>query len=185
MTNVLLRSVPDSERAVYGRFRDSIMESPRLLKKSWLDKSDWVAVPQRQHGFVSMVEMERLSKTLRDVQVDELRFIYPTDPSVQCNCKALSTTVDALATAAGIGAFEALAIGAWDYLITNAGEPLFVYHYTADDFTLLAGKSDFVEAALAASIEAARNDWHAYSSHPGWSKSEMEVYGEIEQWYGP
>jgi len=130
-----------------------------------------------------MMEMERLAKALADIQVDELRLIYPTDPSVGCSCMAFPSTLDGLMEAATTGAFEAATMGALDYFITNSGKPVFLYHYTADDFSLLAGQVDFVEAALGASVKAARYDWHEYGSHPGWSDDEKAVYGEIERWY--
>jgi hypothetical protein len=178
----LLKSVAPDVAAKACLFRDAILESPSLLKQDWLRQKGWVAVPLRQQC-CGMMAMERLAKALADAHVAELLLIYPTDDSVDCNCMAFPATLEGLMEAATAGAHEAASIGALNYFITNLGEPVFVYHYTVDDFNLLAGQRHFVEAALGASIKSGHHDWHEYASHPGWSEAEKDVYCEIERWY--
>jgi hypothetical protein len=179
----LLKTVAPDVLAKACLFRDAILESPSLLKQDWLRQQGWVAVPRKQHGYVSMMEMERLAKALAGVHVAELLLIYPTDDSVDCNCTSVAATLEGLMEAAIGGAYEAASIGALNYFITNSGDPVFVYHHTVDDFNLLAGQRHFVETALGASVKAGHHDWHEYASHPGWSEAEKRVYGEIEHWY--
>src|SRR5690606_472823 len=100
-----------------------------------------------------------------------------------CNCMSFPGTLEGLMEATTSGAFEPASVGALNYFITNMGDPVFVYHHTVDDFNLVAGPPDFVEAVLGASVKAGRHDWHECASHPGWSESEIEVYGQIERWY--
>lgn len=178
-----MKTVTPDVVAKAGLFRDAILESPSLLKRDWLRQKGWVAVPRKQQGYVSMMEMERLAKALANVQIPELLLIYPTDDSVDCNCMAFPATLEGLMEAAIGGAHEAARNGALNYFITNLGDPFFVYHHTVDDFSLLAGQRQFVEAAIAASVEAGHHDWHEYASHPGWREVEKRVYGEIGRWY--
>src|SRR6266478_2095497 len=161
----LLKTAPPDVAAKACLFRDTILESPSLLKQDWLRQNGWVAVPRKQQGYASMMEMERLANVLADAHVAELLLIYPTDVSVDCSCKVFAASLEGLMKAATGGAHEAASIGALNYFITNLGEPVFVYHCTVDDFNLLAGQRDFVEAALGVSVKAGLHDWHEYATH--------------------
>jgi hypothetical protein len=178
---------PNSDTKIhYCRFRNDVMESPSLIKQERLQALGWVAVPRKQNGYVSMMEMERLAQALSYIRfTGELLLIYPADPSADCNVMAFPATLDGLMEATISGAHEAAAVGAIDYIITNIGIPLFIYHFTADDFSLLTGGQDFIEMALGTSLRASQHDWHEYATHPGLSEPERELYAEIERWYIP
>jgi hypothetical protein len=166
-------AIESAER--FCRFRNEVLESSSLLKLEWLRRAGWVAVPRKQQGYVSMVDMERLARGLGDIGVAEVVVIYPADPHVECNCVAFPATLS--------GLMEAATAPAFTYLLTSFGDPLFVYHHTDEDFCLLAGPRQFVETAIGGSVEAGHHDWREYASHPGWSEAERGVYGDIERWY--
>jgi hypothetical protein len=80
-------------------------------------------------------------------------------------------------------AFEAAAkVPSFSHLITARALP-FIVHKTDEDFTLVTGPKVFVEAAVGASLGAARTDWRRYASHRGWNASERAKYTQIADWY--
>jgi hypothetical protein len=164
----------DSSDFAAEPFLRDVLHSPALLRTDWLRSKSWSAVATEQHGYVSQRDLERLLQAIKALSDTSPIVISPSDAAASPNSQSFPLTVEGLNAAFREASFN--------FLITNSATQ-YVYHYTDEDFSLITGPTVFVETALGASIGAAWQDWCAYSTHPGWSKSEQNAFSHITEWY--
>lgn len=152
---------------------EDIVEKPIHLRNEWLTRNRWLAVPTESPIYER--EAEWLSEAAMEANCNE--------------CLAIPTELQPLdypfyrvrMTQTGILDF-AWESGGINYLLIPANKAFTVLK-TTEDYSVIAGRSDFVTKAVGSSIPVARDMFLRFANDSLWKESERGFLVDIAKRY--